>query len=355
MKAKIGGIVEALSASISSIGQSLSTLVSVQTQIAMDEEEARYQKSSTRLKKHYDQQINAAAGNEEEQQRLREEYAQQKEMLDYRTEVKKLDIEKKAADAQFAINIGTATAQAALAIVQCYAQLGPWAGSIAAVMVAATTAIQIKAMKAQRDAVKNKTIESPSLSGSTSVTPPSATPPAIREVTDSQSTSYVRGYEDGGYTDVSRSQDGRRYRAAVRPGQRGYIGRPTILVGEDGGEFVANAQATRNPHLRPVFDIIDAAQRRGTVARLNMGVIARSLSGARVRGYAAGGYTYDPKGAMAAVAADNGQVLAMMAQIRADIDRLNTTMGQKHKAYVVLNELNDMQQKLDDAKNFARR
>lgn len=61
------------------------------------------------------------------------------------------------------------------------------------------------------------------------------------------------------------------------------------------------------------------------------------------------------KGAMASVAADNGQVLAMMAQIRADIDRLNTTMGQKHKAYVVLSELNEVQQKMDDAKKFARR
>lgn len=352
---KVGAIAAALSASIGNLSQSMNNLVSVQTQISMDEEEARYQKASTRLKKHYDEQINAAAGNEEEQQRLREEYAQRKEILDYQTEVKKLEIEKKAADAQFSINVGTAIAQGALAIVQCYAQLGPIAGSIAAVMVGATTAIQIKAMKAQRDAIKNKTIEAPSLSGSTSGTTATATPAAMREVTGGQSTDYVRGYEEGGYTDISRSQDGRRYRAAVRPGQRGYIGRPTILVGEEGGEFVANAQATRNPHLRPVFDIIDAAQRRGTVARLNMGVIARSLSGARVHGYAAGGYTSDMKGAMASVAADNGQVLAMMAQIRADIDRLNTTMGQKHKAYVVLSELNEVQQKMDDAKKFARR
>lgn len=202
----------------------------------MSAEEERYNKSLGKLQSYYSAQIDAAAGNEDEQQRLREEYADKKAELDYQSEVKKLEIEKKAADVQFAINIATATAQAALAIVQCYAQLGPLGGSIAAAVVGGITAVQIYAMKKQRDAIKSKTIEAPNLSSSSSGGSLSSTGTA-REITPPKRTDYVRGYEDGGYTDVIRAQDGRRFRAKVNPRGRGYIDGPELLVGEKAGNL----------------------------------------------------------------------------------------------------------------------
>ena len=331
--------------------QQASGIANMIADAAYSAEEERYNKALGKLQDYYSAQIDAAAGNEDEQQRLREEYADKKAELDYQSEVKKLEIEKKAADAQFAINVATATAQAALAIVQCYAQLGPLGGSIAAAVVGGITAVQIYAMKKQRDAIKSKTIEAPNLSSSSSGGSLSSTGTA-REITPPKRTDYVRGYEDGGYTDVIRAQDGRRFRAKVNPRGRGYIDGPELLVGEKGREFVANADAVNNPHIRPVFDIIDQAQRRGTVGRLNMRTIARSLGGIRARGYAAGGYTGADGGGV--VYGDNGPVLALLGQIHDDILQLKEAIRTEHRAYVVLSDLNAMQQKLDTAKNLAR-
>lgn len=333
-----------------SILQQASGIAGMIADAAYSAEEARYNKSLGKLQSYYSAQIDAAAGNEDEQQRLREEYADKKAELDYQSEVKKLEIEKKAADVQFAINAATATAQAALAIVQCFAQLGPIGGPIAASVVGAITALQIYAMKKQRDAVKSKTIEAPNLSSSSSAA--SSASGTAREITTPKRTDYVRGYEDGGYTDVIRAQDGRRFRAKVNPRGRGYIDGPELLVGEKGREFVANAEAVNNPRIRPVFDIIDQAQRHGTVGRLNMRTIARSLGGIRARGYAAGGYTGADGGGV--VYGDNGPVLALLGQIHDDILQVKEAIRTDHRAYVVLSDLNAMQQKLDTAKNLAR-
>ena len=343
----VASVAQIAMAIVQNVGNIMQTFLDAQ----MSAEEERYNKSLAKLQSYYSAQIDAAAGNEDEQQRLREEYADKKAELDYQSEVKKLEIEKKAADVQFAINIATATAQAALAIVQCFAQLGPIAGPIAAAVVAASTAVQIYAMKKQRDAIKSKTIEAPNLSSSSSGGSSSPTGTA-REITPPKRTDYVRGYEDGGYTDVIRAQDGRRFRAKVNPRGRGYIDGPELLVGEKGREFVANADAVNNPHIRPVFDIIDQAQRRGTVGRLNMRTIARSLGGIRARGYAAGGYTGADGGGV--VYGDNGPVLALLGQIHDDILQLKEAIRTDHRAYVVLSDLNAMQQKLDTAKNLAR-
>ena len=331
--------------------QQASGIANMIADAAYSAEEERYNKALGKLQDYYSAQIDAAAGNEDEIQRIREEYADKKAELDYQSEVRKLDIEKKAADAQFAINVATATAQAALAIVQCYAQLGPLGGSVAAAVVGGITAVQIYAMKKQRDAIKSKTIEAPNLSSSSSGGSLSSTGTA-REITPPKRTDYVRGYEDGGYTDVIRAQDGRRFRAKVNPRGRGYIDGPELLVGEKGREFVANADAVNNPHIRPVFDIIDQAQRRGTVGRLNMRTIARSLGGIRARGYAAGGYTGADGGGV--VYGDNGPVLALLGQIHDDILQVKEAIRTDHRAYVVLSDLNSMQQKLDAAKNLAR-
>lgn len=343
----VASVAQIAMAIVQNVGNIMQTFLDAQ----MNAEEERYNKALGKLQDYYSAQIDAAAGNEDEIQRIREEYAEKKAELDYQSEVRKLDIEKKAADAQFAINVATATAQAALAIVQCFAMLGPIAGPIAAAVVAASTAVQIYAMKKQRDAIKSKTIEAPNLSSSSSGGSLSSTGTA-REITPPKRTDYVRGYEDGGYTDVIRAQDGRRFRAKVNPRGRGYIDGPELLVGEKGREFVANADAVNNPHIRPVFDIIDQAQRRGTVGRLNMRTIARSLGGIRARGYAAGGYTGADGGGV--VYGDNGPVLALLGQIHDDILQLKEAIRTDHRAYVVLSDLNAMQQKLDTAKNLAR-
>ena len=96
----------------------------------------------------------------------------------------------------------------------------------------------------------------------------------------------LSGAEDGGYIDVVRSQDGKRFRAKRDPDRRGYIGGTSVIVSEDGTEFVASAAAVRNPTIRPVLDIIDVATRNGSVNTINLPAVI----GATLPGRASGGY-----------------------------------------------------------------
>lgn len=99
------------------------------------------------------------------------------------------------------------------------------------------------------------------------------------------------GKEDGGFLDVIRSQDKKQFKAKNEPDQRGYIANPTLLVSENGEEFVATAAAVNNPTIRPILDIIDNAQRNGSISTVNLdkilsdNVMSRSVTGRQTGGY----------------------------------------------------------------------
>ena len=95
----------------------------------------------------YDAEIEAAQGNTEEVERLENEKAQ-----------KKLDIQKKYADVNFAIKASQIIADTAVSIMKAYADLGPIAGSIAAALMGVTGAAQLASAKAERDKIKNMTL-----------------------------------------------------------------------------------------------------------------------------------------------------------------------------------------------------
>ncbi len=78
------------------------------------------------------------------------------------------------------------------------------------------------------------------------------------------------GAESGGYIDVVRSQDGHHFKAKDDPDRRGYIDQPTVITGESGREFVVNDKAVSNPTVKPILDVIDAAQQSGNIARLDL-------------------------------------------------------------------------------------
>lgn len=94
----------------------------------------------------------------------------------------------------------------------------------------------------------------------------------------------IEGKEEGGYLNVTRSQDGRKFRAKSDPAKRGYVSTPTVIVGESGDEFVANNDAVSNPQVRPILDILDIAQRNGTISSLKITDIIRSTMPGRANG-----------------------------------------------------------------------
>ena len=101
-------------------------------------------------------ELTAAGDNAEERKEIEEKYAQ-----------KKLDVQKKYADVDMAINIAKTIASGALAGIRAFADLGPVAGGIMSGIIAVTTAAQVATIVAQRNAIKNTTLSGSSSSGST--------------------------------------------------------------------------------------------------------------------------------------------------------------------------------------------
>ena len=104
---------------------------------------------TAQMEAEYQAQLTAAGDNAEERERIEAEYEQ-----------KKLDMQKKYADVDMAINIAKAIASGALAAVEAFAAAGgnPVLGGIFAAIIAATTAAEIATIIAQRNAIKNTSV-----------------------------------------------------------------------------------------------------------------------------------------------------------------------------------------------------
>src|SRR5690606_29751842 len=100
------------------------------------------------------------------------------------------------------------------------------------------------------------------------------------------------GREKGGFL-VQRDQDGKKFNARFNPFKRGYVGGPTVIVGENGSEFVASAQAVANPSIKPLLDAIDIAQKNGSISTLNLENVLLQDRKIRMRGYESGGSISD--------------------------------------------------------------
>lgn len=165
----------------------------------------------------YDAEIAAAQGNAQEVERLETEKAQ-----------KKLDIEKKYADVQFAVKASQIIADTAVAIMKTLSQLGPIAGPIAAALMGVTGAAQLAAANAERQKVKSMT-----LSGAAGSTPVNAE-------------RVVKGYDEGGYTGP-----GGRYEVA------GVVHR---------GEYVVPMPEMKNKRVVSMVKVIESIRRNRTAA-----------------------------------------------------------------------------------------
>lgn len=191
--------------------------------------------------------------------------------LEEEKEAKQLEIQKKYADVNFAVKVSQIIADTAVSIMQAYAQLGPIAGSVAAVLMGVVGAAQVATANAERNKIKSLRPGSASSSG-----------------TSAGSARVLTGREKGGYVSVRRRQDGRLFRNVnFDPDRRGYVDRPTVIVGEgaQSKEFVASNAAVNNPTVAPLLDIIDQAQQAGNIRTLDMDKIIRT----RLSGFADGG------------------------------------------------------------------
>ena len=184
----------------------------------------------------YDVLIQQAKNNGEETAELEQE-----------KENKKLEIQKKYADVNFAIKVSEIIASTAVAIMQAFAQLGPIGGAIAAALMTATGVAQVMVANSERQKVKAMSPGSTSSSSSSS-----AAATTERKLT---------GYSDGGYTG-----DGDRYEVAG-------------LVHK--GEYVVPKPIMDDPAVVDAVGLIEAIR----LDRMRVPAIPSS------RGFADGGYT----------------------------------------------------------------
>ena len=101
----------------------------------------------------------------------------------------------------------------------------------------------------------------------------------------------VPGKQSGGSINVMREQDGRMFPdASFDPAARGFISRPTVIVGEgpagQSKEWVASNAAVTNPTVSPLLNIIDQAQQAGTIRSLDM---SKYIGAIQCGGRSAGG------------------------------------------------------------------
>jgi hypothetical protein len=168
--------------------------------------------------------------------------ADKKEAIEQKYEKKKLDMQKKYADANMGIQIAQAISNGAIAIARQYADLPIYAAIPASVLVGATTAAQIAVAVAQRNAVKNHSVGSGSSSSSGT----------------SQQRVLTSGFAEGGYTG-----DGGRLEPA------GIVHR---------GEYVVPQPLMRTPLVRNMVHTIETMR------------VSRIGNRSTLPGYADGGY-----------------------------------------------------------------
>lgn len=243
----------------------------------------------------------------------------------------KLKIQKKYADVNFAIKASQIIADTSVSIMKALSELGPIAGPIAAALMGITGAAQLATANAERQRVKRM-----SLSGAGG----SASASGARVAT---------GLESGGSIDVERRQDGKMFRADYDPDRRGFIDKPTVLVGEGGyghsKEWVASNAAVENPTVAPFIDIIDRAQRAGTIRTLDMNKFLVQ----QAQGRASGGYVTPTVNDVRGVVKDSYKD-TLIERLTDVLDRLS---ADGIPASVSLNEIEQKQQLQDKARRFG--
>ena len=225
--------------------------------------------------------------------------------LEEEKENKKLEIQKKYADLQFAMKCSQIIADTAVAIMETHASLGGWtpAAIAAAAIMGVTGAAQLALAEVEREKVKNMSVSN--TAGSKKVT-------AERVVSGSSG----GGYSEGGYTGP-----GGRYEVA------GVVHK---------GEYVVPQPEMNNPKVIDAVSTIEAIRRQRTSANplpQNPGE------------YYEGGYVTSPAGD-----SSYREFLEAAKELRASCEAIKLI-----KAYIVYQDLEKAKETIDNARDTFTR
>lgn len=292
----------------------------------------------------YDAEIKAAEGNTALQEKLEKKKANEK-----------LKIQKKYADVNFAMQVAQIISNTATSIMKAYSDMGPVAGSVAAALMGVTGAAQLAVANAERQKVKRMTLNGSGGSSSAS------------------GARVASGRESGGRIDVEREQDGKHFNAEFSPGKRGYIDKPTVIVGEGprgkSKEWVASNAALENPTIAPLISLMDAAQRAGQIRTFDMNKYLMAMQGRALGGSIEQGPAPYPLRTRSVPSLSNADSYVGTQEIsRRDAE--NAASGRSNEellalirelrdngihAYVALTDLDAKQEQRNQARKFAKK
>ena len=239
---------QAISAHVQMIGSVVNQVLSSAAQVSQQLFEMEFSKLEAEKQK----ELALVGDNNEERERIEQEYAE-----------KELEMRKKQADADAAIQSAQLWVNTAMGIASVWAtsmQLGPIAGPIAAGVLSALllglAGVQEANILAKRDEIKNQTLEGSGGSGSSGINEGSA-----ESVTTIRPEYQAggRGYSDGGYTGD------------------GGVHEPAGIVHK--GEYVVSQAELKNPAVVSMVRSIEGVRQ------------SRKHGRAGVHGFADGGYT----------------------------------------------------------------
>lgn len=245
-----------------------------------------YKKNQDARKNSLEKRLNAGLITESQ-------YNAQVEQMDAEYDAYQEELAIKQAKREKALNLTQAIINTALSVTSTIAQLGatPW-GIAAAAIGAAMGAVQIALIASQP---------------------------------------VTAGAEEGGYIGVRRQQDGKSFNARLNPDARGFVRQPTVIVGENGSEYVIPHEALENPTLLPIISTMETARRNGKLRSLNFNAVYPATA---MPGRVSGGFIDDGNSRIVTTSSDGHEGTATDAALTKAIEKLTKKLDEPITARV---------------------
>nr|DAQ85580.1 MAG TPA: tail tape measure protein [Caudoviricetes sp.] len=246
----------------------------------------QYKKNQDSRKSSLEKRLNAGLITESQ-------YNAQVEQMDAEYDAYQEELALKQAKRDKALNLTQAIINTALSVTSTIAQLGatPW-GIAAAAIAAAMGAAEIAIIASQP---------------------------------------VTSGAEEGGYIGVKRRQDGKSFNARLNPDARGFVSSPTVIVGENGSEYVIPHEALENPSLLPIISTMETARRNGKLRSLNFNAVYPATA---MPGRVSGGFINDGNSKIVTTSSDGHEGTATDAALTCAIERLTRKLDEPITATV---------------------
>lgn len=245
-----------------------------------------YKKNQDNRKKSLEKRLNAGLITESQ-------YNAQVEQMDAEYDAYQEELALKQAKRDKALNLTQAIINTALSVTSTIAQLGatPW-GIAAAAIAAAMGAAEIAIIASQP---------------------------------------VTSGAEEGGYIGVKRRQDGKSFNARLNPDARGFVSSPTVIVGENGSEYVIPHEALENPSLLPIISTMETARRNGKLRSLNFNAVYPATA---MPWRVSGGFIDDGNSRIVTTSSDGHEDTATDAALTKAIEKLTKKLDEPITARV---------------------